>query len=330
MLSRCSSPILSPLAMKPFQEKEPSLSSEVEIINFAPYSNPVSVDSSHGSETESADEDECLKFFSDEEDCSKKKIISQFIDVDATPVSVQQSSLHYDSDSDTDIEEAILDFSTLDQNVMDSSSDEYFDGFEDDDPLRHAEVYTEEEMVALARNKMDRLKTLFIDQVKRLQYILQRKRHSYLQSLKKEKEIYGSIHSQIRKSPAEEKLYQKLKALNSYHKRNGVEAVLRKKSLEKRSKTVNGRKGCSGNKCIYTEEDVRCGAKVLPLSKYCLKHILEDQNQALFRVCNSQCADLPCREPISVFLENSYCVFHNRHMPPLPHLTLNGVEKKES
>lgn len=51
-------------------------------------------------------------------------------------MSVQQSSLHYDSDSDTDIEEAILDFSTLDQNVMDSSSDEYFDGFEDDDPLR--------------------------------------------------------------------------------------------------------------------------------------------------------------------------------------------------
>ena len=47
--------------------------------------------------------------------------------------------------------------------------------------------------------------------------------------------VSGSISSQARTSAREQKLYAKLKALNRYHRRNGVEAVLHKKAMERRA-----------------------------------------------------------------------------------------------
>lgn len=46
----------------------------------------------------------------------------------------------------------------------------------------------------------------------------------------------GSIHDQAKDTIYERKLYEKLKALNKYQKRNGVEAILYKKFLEKRQR----------------------------------------------------------------------------------------------
>lgn len=48
--------------------------------------------------------------------------------------------------------------------------------------------------------------------------------------------IVGSIHSQPKETIIERKLYEKLKALNKYQKRHGVEAIMYKKYLEKRQK----------------------------------------------------------------------------------------------
>lgn len=53
---------------------------------------------------------------------------------------------------------------------------------------RHAGVYTAEEVIYIAREKLMRLQSLYIDQFKRLQYTLKEKKRKYLHALKKEKE----------------------------------------------------------------------------------------------------------------------------------------------
>lgn len=126
--------------------------------------------------------------------------------------------------------------------------------------LRHAGIFTAEEVIYISREKLFRMQTLYIGQFRRLQYLLKEKKRNYIHALKKEKEIYGelhkrtllvedyfgtfenmntfvagNIHDQPRESEKEKKIYEKLKALNRYHKRNGVEAVLYKKSIERRT-----------------------------------------------------------------------------------------------
>lgn len=111
-----------------------------------------------------------------------------------------------------------------------------------------------------------RLRTLYIDQLYRLKHVLREKRRNYIHSLRTEREtlcecnfvcmnhskqrqqyktylsstclcpIAGNIHSQPKETIVERKLYEKLKALNKYQKRHGVEAIMYKKYLEKRQK----------------------------------------------------------------------------------------------
>ena len=47
--------------------------------------------------------------------------------------------------------------------------------------------------------------------------------------------ISGSIHDQPKESAKEKKIYEKLKALNRYHRRSGVEAILYRKSVDRRA-----------------------------------------------------------------------------------------------
>lgn len=46
----------------------------------------------------------------------------------------------------------------------------------------------------------------------------------------------GSIHNQARDNPKEQRLYKKLTALNQYHHKNGVDAILSKRVHELRAK----------------------------------------------------------------------------------------------
>lgn len=54
--------------------------------------------------------------------------------------------------------------------------------------LRHAGIFTAEEVIYIAREKLIRLQSLYLDQFRRLQYTLREKRRKYLHALKKEKE----------------------------------------------------------------------------------------------------------------------------------------------
>jgi KAT8 regulatory NSL complex subunit 2 len=161
----------------------------------------------------------------------------------------------------------------------------------------------------ITKEKLIRLKGLYVDQFLRLQHVLKEKRKTYLQSIKKEKETLSSIHDQSKESPRERKLYEKFKALNHYHKRYGPEAILRRKYIEKRT---NASEVTNKNipKCHYIEGGVKCLEKSLPCMKYCKKHVLEDKKQVLFKACGIEKSGIVCQEPVVNVFEDASCVLH--------------------
>jgi len=122
--------------------------------------------------------------------------------------------------------------------------------------------------------------------------------------------LSGSIHDQLKETPHERKLYEQLKALNSYHRRQGMEAVLYKKLKEKRARDTLYASKSSNPKCVFTEGGVKCGERTLPCCKHCRKHILEDKRQVLFRACGVERSGVVCQEPVASILEDSSCVLH--------------------
>ncbi|KAM8705313.1 hypothetical protein ACLKA7_009732 [Drosophila subpalustris] len=182
---------------------------------------------------------------------------------------------------------------------------------EEDDPLKHAGVYTRAEAVRLSELKLIKLQGLYRDQITHLQHVLKQRRRSYLHDIRRERETYCSIHDQLKETPHERKLYEQLKALNGYHRRQGMEAVLYKKMKEKRARdTLLSAKASSQPKCIFTEGGVKCGERTLPCCKHCRKHILEDKRQVLYRACGVDRSGVVCQEPVASILEDSTCVLH--------------------
>ncbi|KOX67798.1 KAT8 regulatory NSL complex subunit 2 [Melipona quadrifasciata] len=216
-----------------------------------------------------------------EDEEGKVKALDPFTEVDAYRVNASGCDiLDYASSSDSDIEPTTV-TDTLRGNYLDDSDNESLYSAQED-PLKHAGIFTAEEVIYIAREKLIRLQSLYIDQYRRLQYILREKRRKYLHALKKEKETLCSIHDQPKETPKEKKIYEKLKALNRYHRRSGVEAVLYRKSLERRAQATEGptQKIPSISKCIFTEGGVKCGERTLPAAKHCRKHILESKSEA--------------------------------------------------
>lgn len=180
-----------------------------------------------------------------------------------------------------------------------------------EDIFKHANVYTPEEVTLRTKEKLIRLQTLYIEQFKRLQHILRERRRDYLHAVLKEKETC-SISNQPRDSIKEEKLIEKLKSLSHYHKKYGVEAILHKKAIERRTSVTEGvpNKHSSSSKCIFTEGGVKCSLKTLPCAKYCNKHILQDTHQMLFRACGINKGVSVCQEPVLHIFPNENCIFH--------------------
>ncbi|MEQ2180668.1 hypothetical protein GOODEAATRI_003539 [Goodea atripinnis] len=102
-----------------------------------------------------------------------------------------------------------------------------------EDPLKHAGVYTAEEVALITREKLIRLQSLYIDQFKRLQHLLKEKKRRYLQNRKLEHETLGL-------SMKERENLKKLKALRRYRRRYGVEALLHRQLRERRQAVTEG------------------------------------------------------------------------------------------
>lgn len=237
--------------------------------------------------------------------------VDPYIDIDVAAINDSaRVVLDYASDSSTEEDVATVG-NTWYGHDIDNSDNESVDS-QNEDLLKHAGIYTAEEATMITKEKLIRLQALYIDQSHRLQHVLKEKRRRYLHDLRREREQYCSIHDQIKDSPKERKLYEKLKALNHYHKKYGMEAILHRKYLEKRAKATEGlhQKVPSHPKCAYTEGGVKCGERTLPCCKYCRKHILEDKKQVLFKSCGVEKSGVICQEPLANLFEDSTCYLH--------------------
>lgn len=180
------------------------------------------------------------------------------------------------------------------------------------------------------RDKLIRLQKLYIDQFQRQQYCLREDRRAYCHNVRKEKEEQlMSIHSQPKDTAEEVAAYEAIKALNHYNRPQGVEAVLQAQLLEKRHRAAAATGGAvsvmasapapednpTAMKCTFNlTTNTKCGDACIPMAKHCMKHILNDQNQVLFRTCGitTTADDGPCETPVPDLFESSTCVFHTQ------------------
>lgn len=170
----------------------------------------------------------------------------------------------------------------------------------------------------MAREKLIRLRALYLNQFHRLGYLLREKRRKYLVALRKERETYCSIANQPKDTPEERHKYEQLRALNKYHKHNGAEAVLRRKYIERRVKTHGGNaanKPSFYNKCTFAEGSVKCPERSIPCSKFCRRHIMQDRKQVLFRACGVEKGGIVCQDAVPMIFDDSTCPLHIE-MPP--------------
>lgn len=242
------------------------------------------------------------------------------------------TALEYASDTDSDEETATFPQDSLPRREADSELDS---ADSDVDPLEHAEVFTTEEITRIYLEKLQKLKSMYVGEYKRLIHILRESRRKYLQAVRQEKETMTSIHSQPKPTPEERVAYEQLKALARYHKHLGTHALLHRQQLERRlqvTEGVNYKPGTSIGcvKCVYSEGSWRCGEKSIPLSKYCSKHILHDPNQVLFGACGiSKCGDDQCSTPVVSVPYASTCIYHTPVPNPVP-VSSPLVEEVES
>ncbi|XP_054744663.1 KAT8 regulatory NSL complex subunit 2-like [Anastrepha obliqua] len=221
--------------------------------------------------------------------------------------------LDYASDSSSGNDSLPNINNTLRGYEFQESDDDSIDS-QGEDALKHAGIYTREEAIRISEAKLTKLQGLYIDQINHLHHILKERRRRYLIALRKEREMLCSIHDQLKDSPKERVLYKQLKALNTYHRRYGVEAVLYKKFKEKRSRSSDGygHKATNFNKCAFTEGGVKCGERAMPCCKFCRKHILDDKKQILFRACEVEKSGVVCQEPVPcIFEDSAKCVLHS-------------------
>nr|XP_023861307.1 KAT8 regulatory NSL complex subunit 2 isoform X2 [Salvelinus alpinus] len=150
-----------------------------------------------------------------------------------------------------------------------------------EDPLKHAGVYTAEEVALITREKLIRLQSLYIDQFKRLQHLLKEKKRRYLHSRKVEHETLGSslLTGPEGLSMKERENLRKLKALRRYRRRYGVEALLHRQLRERRQAVTEGaplqaHTMRSSQRCISYVEGTRCSNQCLPMTRHCVSRIL--------------------------------------------------------
>ncbi|XP_038165326.1 KAT8 regulatory NSL complex subunit 2 isoform X1 [Cyprinodon tularosa] len=192
-----------------------------------------------------------------------------------------------------------------------------------EDPLKHAGVYTAEEVALITREKLIRLQSLYIDQFKRLQHLLKEKKRRYLQNRKLEHETLGSslLTGPEGLSIKERENLKKLKALRRYRRRYGVEALLHRQLRERRQAMTEGASQLHmravSEICIAFIDGVRCTNPSLPMARHCLSHICQDSNQVLFKICPGL-KDAPCDRTVHMGQsDDPRCPLHLTLPPPM-------------
>ncbi|NXA84102.1 KANL2 protein, partial [Thryothorus ludovicianus] len=107
----------------------------------------------------------------------------------STESSRSEASRILDEDSWSDCEQDPVTVEQTWRGDPDSEADSI--DSDQEDPLKHAGVYTAEEVALIMREKLIRLQSLYIDQFKRLQHLLKEKKRRFLHSRKAEHEAIG-------------------------------------------------------------------------------------------------------------------------------------------
>jgi len=128
----------------------------------------------------------------------------------------------------------------------------------------------------------------------------------YRQGVRREKEEHlMSVHRQPKETPAEVAAYDQLKALSHYNRPQGMENVLLAQLIEKRISVSEGDayKPPQIAKCTFNlTTSIKCGEPCVPMSKFCMKHIMEDEKQ----VSHAQSLNL-----YKLFINEVYCTMFN-------------------
>ncbi|XP_033099667.1 KAT8 regulatory NSL complex subunit 2-like isoform X2 [Anneissia japonica] len=223
------------------------------------------------------------------------------------PLSEAAKILEYGSDSSSDVEPLLVDQSWKGDNESDAESVDS----EQEDVLKHAGVYTAEEVALISKEKLIRLQSLYINQFKRLQHVMREKRRRYLAERSIEEQTIGLNIGKV-SDPKESKKLMKLHAMKRYRKRRGCEALLALKSKQRRIQVTAMRDGVDTEQavmiCKFEADRKSCRNTRLPAVSYCEQHILEDRHQVLYGKCEG--GDGNCTIPVLLTSNEITCFLH--------------------
>ncbi|XP_032241197.1 KAT8 regulatory NSL complex subunit 2 [Nematostella vectensis] len=173
---------------------------------------------------------------------------------------------------------------------------------DDGDILRHAGVWTVDEAIRSCCDKMVQLKTLYVGQYTRLIHVLQEKRRKYYQLIQAEED---EETGECLLSPTE--ILGPLRT----RRKHGTEALLHKQAKEKRQGFSVRHHNPTANQCTHSVVGIRCCEKVLPMTKFCMKHIIHDPQQLLFQGCSFLSGDgEPCSHNVPKIYPHTMCRLH--------------------
>uniref|UniRef100_A0A2P2HZP1 KAT8 regulatory NSL complex subunit 2 n=1 Tax=Hirondellea gigas TaxID=1518452 RepID=A0A2P2HZP1_9CRUS len=220
--------------------------------------------------------------------------------------------------------------------LLGGDSDVESGGDSDLESLQSAGVWTDVETVKMHLAHLSKLKSAYQREFDSLRHLMRESRRQYLRDVAGEKQTMASIHSQAKSSVSERKAYEELKALLRYQKHNGKQALMRHSLLEKRNATNIAESSSLKDRpmkqskfcCVYSQGSWKCGERAVPMARHCVKHILEDPQQMLYRACGSDVGGGdPCHIPIIPLPHKDTCIYHT----PLPqHLVQQSASETDN
>lgn len=178
-----------------------------------------------------------------------------------------------------------------------------------DEPLKHAGVFTTEEIATLARDKLIKLQSLYTEYFKILALKLKTKRQKYRALAQAELRQHGTGFATFGSPYKDEKKLKQLRAMRRYRRHFGPAALLREKAqnLRKEASGKKAQKSSDFIQCFHKEAETQCSLPALPSTKFCIQHIMNDDNQFLFSRCEAEGCGAPT---IPVGTSSSRCWVH--------------------
>jgi len=196
---------------------------------------------------------------------------------------------------------------------------------EEEDLLRHAGVWTLEEALKICRDKMIRKRSLYLEQYKRLNFLLKKRKQLHLMRMATGGYLSDENSETVIGNPIKP---SEQKALSLYQHINGIELLAERQGKEKRSRLNGNPKFQPHTRCNME----RCENEVLPLSKFCLQHICSDPDQHLYRKCTFEAASSNscCSSHVLQVFRSTSCDIHTIPLPRYQSDALQNIIQPEN